>query len=385
MVYGSVYAAADDAAQDGCEFILPNGCVALTKNNAAGACESCGTRNVGVADHCAGCGAALDPVPLAHTRLVGEEVSGYRLVEELGRGSMGSVYAADAGCDDSRGPFALKLLHPHLTSDPLRVKRFQREAQAAMALDHPAIVRLVEFGEDETHGPFMVMERLRGQSLLQRSQALTFEEVCQVFEQVLDALAHAHARGIIHRDLKAENVVVSRNHDAVLAKVCDFGMVKMLEDEGTAITADGLVCGTPEYMSPEQARGDELDGRSDVYAVGCLLFLVLTGRLPFRGSTVVDTLGQQLARPVPSACRAAPKRMIPMRLDAVARRAMAKTPDDRYQSASDMRAAILDAAQQLHETPLNRKQHGRWFAVLLTALLFAIAFLAIAFLASALG
>lgn len=258
----------------------------------------------------------------------------------------------------------MKVLHPHIASDPLRVKRFQREAQAAFRLDHPAIVQLCEFGRDETHGPFIVMEELRGENLVERTSRapLNATQTIQVFEQILSALAHAHENGIVHRDLKAENVVVHEGEDGLVAKVCDFGMVKMLHEEGTAITAEGLVCGTPEYMSPEQARGEELDGRADIYALGCLLFLVLTGRLPFRGTSAVDTLGQQLVRPIPSPRKTCPERRIPLHLDRAARTAMAKAASERFQSASEMRDAILTQA------PNKRKQHGRFVVVLLLAL-----------------
>lgn len=273
---------------------------------------------------------------------------------------MGSVYSIEHPSES----LALKVLHPHIASDPLRVKRFQREAEAAFRLDHPAIVRLFEFGHDEVHGPFIVMEELHGENLVERTSRapLSAEQTAQVFDQVLSALAHAHEHGIVHRDLKAENVVVHESREGLVATVCDFGMVKMLHEDGTAITADGLVCGTPEYMSPEQARGEELDGRADIYALGCLLFLVLTGRLPFRGKNAVDTLGQQLVRPVPSARKTCPKRRIPAHLDTAARKAMAKAAGARFQDAEEMRAAIRNAA------PNKKKQRGRVIVVLLFAL-----------------
>lgn len=278
---------------------------------------------------------------------------------------MGCVYSIE----HPTSSLAMKVLHPHIAADPLRVKRFKREAKAAFRLDHPAIVRLFEYGHDEVHGPFIVMEKLHGENLVERTTGspLSADQTIQVFEQILSALAHAHERGIVHRDLKAENVVVHEGEDGLVAKVCDFGMVKMLHEEGTAITAEGLVCGTPEYMSPEQARGEELDGRADIYALGCLLFLVLTGRLPFRGKNAVDTLGQQLVRPVPSARKNYPERKIPVHLDRAARTAMAKAPADRYQSASEMREALLNAG-----APNKEKQHGRIIAVLLFALLLGL-------------
>ncbi|MFT5356418.1 MAG: serine/threonine protein kinase [Polyangiales bacterium] len=324
------------------------------------ACAACGTRNVGSTGRCAGCGSNLRLDPEV-SNLLGEEVGGHLLTKLLGRGAMGSVYATG----DAESGLALKVLHPHVAGDALRVKRFHREAKAASGLAHSSIVRLFEFGHDDAHGPFIVMERLEGENLVERTtrSALTPLETVQVFDQVLSALAHAHEHGIVHRDLKAENVVVHEGVDGLVAKVCDFGMVKMLNEDGTAITAEGLVCGTPEYMSPEQARGEELDARADIYALGCLLFLVLTGRLPFRGKNAVDTLGQHLARPVPSARKACPERRIPAHLDAVARIAMAKAPSARYQSAGEMRDAILGA-----DAPDKEKQHGRLFAVLLLAL-----------------
>lgn len=329
-------------------------------------CPACGTRNVGGTERCAGCGSRVrsaapqtDP-----NNMLGELVGGHRLVALLGKGSMGSVYSVE----HPTVSLAMKVLHSHIASDPLRVKRFQREAKAAFRLDHPAIVQLCEFGRDETHGPFIVMEELRGENLVERASRapLSAEQTTQVFDQILSALAHAHERGIVHRDLKAENVVVHEGPDGLVAKVCDFGMVKMLHEEGTAITAEGLVCGTPEYMSPEQARGEELDGRADIYALGCLLFLVLTGRLPFRGANAVDPLGQQLVRPVPSARKACPKRRIPAHLDAAARKAMAKAPSDRFQNASDMREAITNPS------PDKKKQHGRFIVVLLIALVVSV-------------
>lgn len=297
------------------------------------------------------------PQPEAND-LSGQEIGGHHLVDLLGRGSMGSIYSVE----HPTSALAIKVLHPHIAADALRVRRFRREAKAAMGLNHAAIVHLCEFGHDDVHGPFIVMERLEGENLVERTvrSSLTPSEAVQVFEQVLAALAHAHEHGIIHRDLKAENVVVHEGKNGLVAKVCDFGMVKMLNEEGTAITAEGLVCGTPEYMSPEQARGDELDGRADIYALGCLLYLVLTGSLPFQGKNAVDTLGQQLVRPVPSPRRACPERNIPVDLDKVVRRAMAKAPAARYQSADEMRDAMLSA--ELHT---KEKQHGRVGVVLL--------------------
>ena len=304
-------------------------------------------------------------VPLVRAQapdpLVGRMIGGkYRVEAQIGTGAMGSVYRALQISLEKR--IALKILHSHLRSDGNFVERFHREAKAASRLDHPNIVRVIDFGEDTSDDPvmngrlFIAMELLEGRDLFQVIQddfPLPRERTIEIMRQTLAAVASAHDVGIIHRDLKPENVMISvrTNDDGEsidFIKVCDFGIAKMTErdasdEESRKLSVHGLLVGTPEYMSPEQARGEKLDPRSDVYALGVVLYQMLVGRVPFEGTQPLDVALRHLADdPQP------PRERVPdadATLEIVCLTAMSKARDKRYQSAREMRAVLRAALE----------------------------------------
>jgi serine/threonine-protein kinase len=264
----------------------------------------------------------------------------YRIVRKLGEGGMGAVYA---GVQEPLGrKVAVKVLLPVLARDATLVGRFQREAELAASLGHPNIVQVTDFGVDEGSA-FLVMDLLDGESLgslLERETTLAPSRVRFVAAQVLSALEAAHARGVVHRDLKPDNVyLTSVSGVADLVKLLDFGIARLTEGDGDQkMTATGQVLGTPAYMSPEQARGKPVDARSDLYALGVVMYEALSGRMPVNGSNyhelmfaIVGEMPTPLAQLVPDLDPA---------LVAVVERAMAKDPNARYASAAEMRAAL---------------------------------------------
>ena len=264
----------------------------------------------------------------------------YRIVRKLGEGGMGAVYAA---VQEPLGrKVAVKVLLPVLARDATLVGRFQREAELAASLGHPNIVQVTDFGVDDGSA-FLVMDLLDGESLgglLERETTLAPSRVCFIAAQVLSALEAAHARGVVHRDLKPDNVyLTSVSGVADLVKLLDFGIARLTEGDGDQkMTATGQVLGTPAYMSPEQARGKPVDARSDLYALGVVMYEALSGRMPVNGSNyhelmfaIVGETPTPLAQLVPG---------LDPTLIAVVERAMAKDPNSRYASAAEMRAAL---------------------------------------------
>jgi serine/threonine-protein kinase len=285
----------------------------------------------------------------------------YRVEEFIGSGAMGSVYRARQISLEKQ--IALKVLHPHLRSDNGFVTRFHREAKAASRLDHPNAVRVIDFGEDSSADPvasgrlYIAMELLEGRDLfevIQEDFPLPRARTIEIMRQTLAAVAAAHDVGIIHRDLKPENIMVARrvNDDGEAVdhvKVCDFGIAKMSErdadseEESRKLSVMGLLVGTPEYMSPEQARGETLDVRSDVYALGVVLYQMLVGRVPFEGTQPLDVALRHISdEPVAPRVRQPDADAL---LEAIALRAMAKDRGLRYQNAREMRAVLRAALE----------------------------------------
>ena len=271
-----------------------------------------------------------------------EEVSQsrYQGHELLGRGGMSEVYRA---YDAQLGrPVAIKRLRPDLAASPVCRARFRREAQAAGRLTHPAIVAVYDTGEEpDTTGrsvPFIVMELIEGRSLrdaLREDGKLPSVRALELTADVLDALACSHAAGIIHRDIKPGNVMLS---DTGGVKVADFGIARAVSDSSGTATMAGTVMGTAQYLSPEQGRGDAADVRSDIYSVGCMLHELLVGEPPFTGDSLVSIVFQQISDPPTLPSAADPE--ISADIDAITLKALAKDPGDRYQTASEMKADI---------------------------------------------
>ncbi len=283
---------------------------------------------------------------------VGRTVSDtFRIDAPIGEGAMGRVYRAE---QLSLGkPVALKMLHRHLGGDPRIARRFHREARAASRLSHPNSLQIIDFGEASDGTLFIAMELLEGedlQAIIDHDAPLAPARVADLLVQALRALDEAHHAGIIHRDLKPENVVVTAGRDGKeRVKVCDFGIAKIAEDEGrsTAITKDGYVCGTPEYMAPEQARGEPIDSRVDIYAAGVMLYQLLTGKVPFTADSALGVITKHVMdEPVPPR-DVRPEWGIPRDLEAIALTALSKTPGDRFESAGAMADAIDQAVRAL--------------------------------------
>jgi len=293
-----------------------------------------------------------DEDPLIGTSLPG----GYVIIELVGVGGMGRVYRAE---QTTLGrTVAVKIIHPTLLGDEAAAARFITEARTASLLNHPNSVSIIDFGKTETGLLYLVMEYLRGRDVARvvyEDGALPFSRIVDILRQVLAALSEAHHLGIIHRDLKPENVVIEpMRSGGDFVKVVDFGLAKLLTDSTRPnITATGIVCGTPDYMSPEQGRGDPLDARSDLYAVGVMLFQLLTGRLPFEADSPTQVVLMHLTVPPPDPRTVAPDRGIPASLAMVTLRALAKNPGDRYQDADSFSAALAATMTQIEAQSLR--------------------------------
>src|ERR1700753_2045699 len=277
---------------------------------------------------------------MTQPRLLGDR---YELDGVVGRGGMAEVYRAhDIRLDRT---VAIKTLRTDLARDQTSRPGFRREAQSAASLNHPSIVAVYDTGEDMANGipvPYIVMEFVDGRTvrdLLQSDHRLLPERSLEIIDGVLGALDYSHQSGIVHRDIKPGNVMVTRNGDI---KVMDFGIARAMSDTQATMTQTAQVIGTAQYLSPEQARGERVDARSDLYSTGCLMYELLTGRPPFTGDSPVAIAYQHVREtPVPPS-RIDPS--LPPWADSIVLKAMAKSPGDRYQSAAEMNADIQRAA-----------------------------------------
>ncbi|MFZ5784823.1 MAG: serine/threonine-protein kinase [Acidobacteriota bacterium] len=288
----------------------------------------------------------------------------YRIEGRLGRGGMGVVYAARHVVIDK--PVAIKILRKEYSSDPHQVERFVREARAASRIGHPNIVDVTDFGTLFNGQIFLVMEYLAGVTLsreLKTEGALSARRSIAIAVQICRALAAAHAKGIVHRDLKPENVFLlnpstaaepdnASGHHPDTVKLLDFGIAKITwDEEGRRLTKVGSVFGTPQYMSPEQASGKDADHRGDIYALGCIVYEMLTGEVPFLADTFMGTLTKQMfEKPVPPR-QLRPDLTIPPPLERVILKAMEKNADERFQSMAEMATALLECEADLEPLP----------------------------------
>ncbi|MDH6111813.1 tRNA A-37 threonylcarbamoyl transferase component Bud32 [Kitasatospora sp. MAP12-15] len=271
----------------------------------------------------------------------------YRLTHRLGRGGMAEVLAAQ---DVRLGrTVAVKLLRAELAQDDVARQRFTREAHSVAGLNHHSIVAVYDTGEDFLGGestPYIVMELVEGRTvreLLLAEDAPPVDQALIIIAGVLEALDYSHRHGIVHRDIKPANVIITT---AGAVKVMDFGIARALTGAASTMTQTGMVMGTPQYLSPEQALGKPVDHRSDLYAAGCMLYELLTLRPPFTGDTPLAVVYQHVQdAPVP------PSQMnprVPQQFDALVLRSLAKSPDDRFQSADEFRAHLQHALREMH-------------------------------------
>src|SRR6266571_2503533 len=280
----------------------------------------------------------------------------YELDGIVGRGGMAEVYRArDLRLDRV---VAVKTLREDLAREQTFQARFRREAQSAASLNHPSIVAVYDTGEDNagmSHVPFIVMEFVDGRTirdLLRNDRRLMPERALEITDGVLRALDYSHRAGIVHRDIKPGNVMLNRQGEI---KVMDFGIARAIADTQATITQTAQVIGTAQYLSPEQARGERVDARSDLYSTGCLLYELLTGRPPFSGDSPVAIAYQHVREnPVPPS-QIDPE--IPRWAEAITLNAMAKAPADRYQNAAEMRADIQRALSGMPVSPLRTQMH----------------------------
>ncbi len=312
-------------------------------------CGACGRATVGTAPSSyppiAAAGPAIAPA------MIGREIGGrYRVMALLGEGGMGAVYRGEQ--ISLKRKVAIKVLRPELSADPGLVRRFNTEAELVAKLSHPNTVGIYDFGQDADGSLFIAMELLEGRSLRQvmtQDGALHPARAIAIAQQIGRSLADAHGHGIVHRDLKPDNVMVTdRGRDRDVVRVLDFGIAKLRDDNRvTNMTRAGDLVGTPQYMAPEQIRGEPVDGRTDIYALGAMLYEMLTGRLPFEGTTVMAILSKHLIeQPVPPSQRRPDLGLAPA-LDALVLAAMAKEPGARPPSMEALGEQLDALAVQL--------------------------------------
>jgi len=298
------------------------------------------------------------------TDLVGQVLADrYHVVRKLGEGGMGQVYLAEHVKMGRKS--AIKVLSPSMTHDADAVARFNREAANASRISHPNVCAVYDFGETPEGIIYLAMEFVEGEpltDLLEREGALSVTRAGAIFLQVADALQAAHDLGIVHRDLKPDNVMLTRARDGTdVVKVVDFGIAKAVGGaDNQKVTKTGLVVGTPEFMSPEQLAGDPVDGRSDLYALALVLFKMLTGQLPFVGTTVQDTMVQRLTDEPAALADVRPDLRFPPGLQSTIDTALARSPAHRYQStakfANDVAAVLgLQRGPRLSPVPPTRQ------------------------------
>jgi serine/threonine-protein kinase len=316
----------------------------------AAPCPHCGSTD-GVDHLCSG----------QSLKLLGQVLDGrYKIESVLGQGGMGMVFRAMQ--TSVQRPVAVKTLNPSLAAAPQFFERFRREAEIASRLRHPNIITIFDFGRAPEGTCYFVMELLQGESLkevVKRSGPMTLRRAVSLVEQACQGLAHAHAEGCVHRDLKPHNIMVQDLGGRDFVKVLDFGLVKAMEtEEEEALTSTGQVLGTPQYMPPEQAGGEAVDPRSDLYSMAGVLYFCLTGSSPFGANTVRKALTAALTQPVPPVNSKRQGAPVPAALDAFFKKALSPEKEDRYQNAQEFIDAMLDTVADLTDAELDALPSG---------------------------
>lgn len=309
------------------------------------ACIQCGAEYSADLQSCPSCNTTL--TVLAGEPQIGDVIGErYEIIDFIGDGGMGKVYKARHKL--MKRTVAIKMLLPHLISSAQALKRFQKEAEATSVLNHPNIMTVFDFGITENSGmPYLVMDYLEGISLsnvLQDEGRLPYDRAVKIFIQAATALAHAHSKGIIHRDLKPSNIMlIDFDGQPDFLKLVDFGIAKLLiksDGEAENLTQTGEIFGSPLFMSPEQCRGLELDGRSDIYSLGCVMYRALTGRPVFSGQTMVECLYKQVHDVPLNFSTVCPELNLPDELEAIVLKCISKEPEQRFDSMNDLKTAL---------------------------------------------
>ncbi|HEX8174691.1 MAG TPA: protein kinase [Pyrinomonadaceae bacterium] len=310
-------------------------------------CPRCGREFQDTTTLCPADGTVLEK---SGDELVGQMLTDrYRIDERISEGGMGTVYRATHVLMDKR--VAIKVLHPSLAADDKIVARFSREARAASRISHPHALNVTDFGESESGVVFLVMEFLDGRTLkevIHSDGPMPLSRAVEIIKQVSGALDAAHAEGVVHRDLKSDNIMlVEGANGSDWAKVLDFGIAKIKETAGhtdPGLTAPNLIIGTPQYMSPEQcSQASAIDARSDIYSLGIIIYELLTGHVPFTGDSPTAIMMKHLQEPPPSVMEE--RDDLPPQVGMVITSALAKRPEDRFQSAGELSEALAAAAK----------------------------------------
>ncbi|HEX9074946.1 MAG TPA: SUMF1/EgtB/PvdO family nonheme iron enzyme [Anaerolineae bacterium] len=276
----------------------------------------------------------------------GEYIGPYRIIEPLGQGGMATVFKAYHAMLDRY--VAIKALHPAFKEDPSFLTRFEREARIVAKLDHPNIIPIYDFAEHEGT-PYLVMRYIEGETLktLLTQQPMPLERVLEILHPVADALSYAHSQGVLHRDIKPSNILLSNDDHIYLT---DFGLARTTQPGSSTLSRDMLI-GTPQYISPEQAKSEPVDERSDIYSLGVVLFEMLTGQAPFSGDTPYSVIHDHIYSPLPMPSSINPK--LSPEVERATLKALAKDPDARYRDARDLLQA-LELASRTRGTKSNR-------------------------------
>lgn len=299
--------------------------------------------------------------------LIGKQVDAgeFIVVDRIGSGGMGSVYKAEQ--PSMNRMVAIKVLHPRFVTRDDLVARFRREARAMSQLSHPNTARVYKYGALDDGSVYFVMDYLEGRNLaaeVRENGPMPAERAVLLMVQVCGALEEAHRAGIVHRDLKPENIFLTLQGGTTdFPKVLDFGLAKMSEKQmgngSMMFTQQGMVFGTPEFMSPEQAQGEALDHRSDIYSLALILYELITGKLPFDAKTPLDIMKAHVREaPIPLSQRISGKPFWP-ELERVMNKALAKQPEDRYETAAKFGEALLGCLPKRDEAPAAKKGSRR--------------------------
>ncbi len=323
------------------------------------ACPKCGTEYPDTTTLCPSDGVALEKTD---DSLLGQILADkYRIEERLSEGGMGTVYRGTHVLMDKT--VAVKVLRPSLAADEKIVARFSREARAASRISHPHALSVTDFGEAENGVVFLVMEYLSGltlKELIRQEGPMPLPRAVELLRQVGGALDAAHCEGVVHRDLKSDNIMLLSSSGTDYAKVLDFGIAKIKEREGDydpGLTAPDLVIGTPQYMSPEQCSQSPVDARSDIYSLGVILYEMLVGHVPFTGGSPTAIMLKHLQQPAPSVLDE--RDDVPEAVGRVVARAMEKRPEDRYETVRELVedftiAAGMEPASVSSSGPIRR-------------------------------